>query len=77
MTPTIILLIVMTFVASISIAFAISFYLDKRHLKREIIRLSNTMDRNKKDWQLSANRERDLNMEVFRLNKKLRRNNKI
>lgn len=72
-----ILLIIMTIIAGISTAFAISFYLDKRYLKRRIKTLSNTMDRDKKDWQLSNNRERDLNMEVFRLSKKLRRRNRI
>jgi len=77
MTPISILLIVLAFVASISTAFAISFYLDKRHLKREVKRLNSVIHRDGKDRRLLANRERDLNMEVFRLQKKLRRNNKI
>lgn len=77
MSAIYILLIVLEVVTGVSIAFAISFYLDKRYLKREIERLSNTMDRNKKDWRLLTNRERDLNMEIFRLQKKLRKDNRI
>jgi len=77
MTPISILLIVLTFVSAISIAFAISFYLDKRHLKRQIERLSNTINRDRRDRQLLTNRERDLNLEVFRLNKKLRKEYRI
>lgn len=72
-----ILLIIMTLVASISIAFAISFNLDKRRLERKIERMNNTSYVDKRDVKMLANRERDLNLEVFRLKKKLRRSNKI
>ena len=72
-----ILIIILAMVASISIAFAISFNLDKRYLKREVERLNDVLRRDGRYRKLLADRERDLNLEVFRLKKKLRRGNKI
>lgn len=72
-----ILLIIMTMVASISIVFAMCLSIDKRRLKREVERLNNIMRRDGNNRKSMVNRERDLNLEVFRLKKKLRRGNRI
>jgi hypothetical protein len=65
-----VLISAMAIITGISISFAISFYLDKQHLSRKIERRNIVLAR---DMKLLAERERDLNLKVFGLEKKLRR----
>lgn len=72
-----ILLIILSIITGISIALAISLSIDKRKLKRENERMFTELHGSKRDAKMLADRERNLNLEVFRLQKKLKRGNRI